>query len=47
MELVVIVEVGGVVDGVNENPGRTRGGRYLPTWQLILEDGVNTYTFKC
>ena len=42
-----VVEVGGVVDRVNDNPRRTREGSDLPTWQLILEVGVNTYTFKC
>ena len=47
VELVAVVEVGGVVDRVNDNPRRTRGGSDLPTWQLVLEVSLNTYTFKC
>ena len=47
MELVAVVEVGGVVDGLNDNPRRTCGGSDLPIWQLILEVGVKTYLFKC
>ena len=47
MELVAVVEVGGMVDRVNDNPRRTRGGSDLPTWQLVLEVSLNTYMFKC
>ena len=38
MELVAVVEVGGVVDRVNDNPRRTRGGSDRPTcsWNLKL-----------